>query len=120
MPTSTQRSTRPAIRSTALADPLPPNPDDIEKGNAGARREMWRLTGTFSFIGIEFGVAALLGFFAGSWLDGKLGTAPWLTLTLMLLGFAAATRDLFRLVKKHRAQLANEDRERGGDDVGES
>jgi F0F1-type ATP synthase assembly protein I len=77
---------------------------------------MWRLTGTFSFIGIEFGVAALLGFFAGAWLDKQFDTAPFLTLLLMFLGFAAATRDLFRLVKKHRAQLAAEDRKRGGAD----
>lgn len=99
-----------------MAEPVPPGPDDIEKGNAKARTEMWRLTGTFSFIGIEFGVAALLGYFAGSWLDEKAGTAPWLTLIFIFLGFGAATRDLFRLVKKHRKQLADEDKLRGDDD----
>ncbi len=102
-----------------MSEELPPSPDEIEKGNPDARAEMWRLTGTFSFIGIEFGVAALIGFFAGSWLDEQFDTAPLLTLVLMFLGFAAATRDLFRLVRKHRKQLADEDRGRGvADDEG--
>ncbi len=80
---------------------------------------MFRLTGTFSAIGIEFGVAVLFGYFAGKWLDEFFGTSPWLMLLLMLLGFVAATRDLFRLVRKHKRRIAQEDKElgRGHDDA---
>ena len=101
-----------ARHSRALADRPPPPPDETQKSNAAASKEMWRLTGRFSFIGIEFGVAILLGLVAGQWLDGKLGTDPWMTLLLIALGFTAATRDLFRLARAHKKELAKEDAER--------
>ena len=33
-----------------------------------------------SIIGIQFPVAVALGYFFGRWLDGWLGTEPWLTI----------------------------------------
>lgn len=47
-------------------------------------------------IGIQY-VATLLAFlFAGRWLDGKLGTAPWLLMGGVFLGFALGTLYIYR------------------------
>ena len=89
--------------------PDEPTEEEIRKADRVARAEMLRATGTYSFIGIEFGVAVLAGYFGGKWLDEWLGTAPWLTFLCMAIGFAAAGRDLYRLVLKHQRQLSEEE-----------
>lgn len=38
--------------------------------------------------------------FGGIWLDRKLGTTPWLTLVLMVLGIAFAMYTIYRIVKE--------------------
>jgi ATP synthase protein I len=50
-----------------------------------------------SIIGIQFPVAIALGFFFGRWLDGHLGTQPWLTIVFALFGIAAGFINLFRI-----------------------
>jgi len=71
-----------------------------EASNESETRRMWRQAGQFGFIGIEFGVATAIGFFVGEWLDGKLDTKPWLSLIFALFGIAAASRDLYSMVKR--------------------
>ena len=39
----------------------------------------------------------LLGFFLGNYLDERLGSAPWVTLLLLMLGVAAGFAWLYRL-----------------------
>lgn len=46
--------------------------------------------------GLEFGLCVVLFFLGGRWLDGNLGTDPWLTLTGSLLGVAAGMYLLIR------------------------
>ncbi len=43
-----------------------------------------------------FPVAIGLGFMGGYWLDGRLGTAPWLALLGFGFGVVAAIRNLLR------------------------
>ncbi len=50
--------------------------------------------------GVEIGVAVALGVFGGQWLDGQLGTTPWLTLALTLCGVAAGFLNLIRTVRR--------------------
>ena len=47
--------------------------------------------------------APLVGYFAGHWADKKFGTAPWLMIAGIVLGFAAAAREIWNLVKKSEA-----------------
>ena len=54
----------------------------------------------YSYIGIFFGVAAMLGFFAGRWADRRWHTDPWLSLVGLLLGLAAGFRELYKLSKR--------------------
>ena len=47
--------------------------------------------------------APLIGFFAGRWVDGKLDTDPYLTMVGIVLGFVAAGREIYNLLKKAQA-----------------
>jgi F0F1-type ATP synthase assembly protein I len=44
--------------------------------------------------------APLIGYFAGNWADNKFGTTPYLMIAGVVLGFGAAGREIYRLVKK--------------------
>ena len=52
----------------------------------------------------------LVGFFLGRWADSKLGTEPYLLILGLVLGMAAAGRELYRLIKKVQA-LEEEEKE---------
>lgn len=53
-----------------------------------------------SSIGIAMVLAIFGCLFAGSWLDGKFGTSPWLTLLFLLLGIVAGFRNLYVLIRR--------------------
>lgn len=59
-----------------------------------------------SAIGLEFGVSVIVGILFGRWLDGKLGTAPWLMIVGVVLGFAAGVIGMVRGAR--RAERAME------------
>lgn len=48
-------------------------------------------------------VAPLVGMFAGQWADQKLNTDPYLLIIGLILGFGAAAREIFNIVKKVEA-----------------
>ena len=62
----------------------------------------WQLIGQLSSIGMSFVFALVIGFAAGYWLDGVLGTRPWLTFIGFFVGFAAGVLNVYRVL-----QLAN-------------
>ena len=62
----------------------------------------WQLIGQMSTIGMSFVLALVLGFGAGYWLDGVLGTKPWLSFVGFFLGLAAGVLNVYRVM-----QLAN-------------
>lgn len=53
-----------------------------------------------SSIGISMVIAIFGSLFLGVWLDGKLGTAPYLTLLLLLMGIVAGFRNMVLLIKR--------------------
>jgi ATP synthase protein I len=56
----------------------------------------WRLAS----VGIEFSISVVIGLLGGRWLDGKLGSEPWLMIVGLLLGVAAGFRGLIRAAKQ--------------------
>ena len=62
----------------------------------------WQLIGQLSTIGLSFVFALVIGFGAGYWLDGVLGTKPWLSFVGFLVGLAAGVLNVYRVM-----QLAN-------------
>ena len=67
-----------------------------------------------SAIGLEMGVSVIVGLLFGYWLDGKLGTAPWLMIVFVALGFAAGVRALLSGVKRADAAATRDEEDRGG------
>jgi len=65
-------------------------------------RKLLKATWGYSYLGIFFGVAIMLGFFAGRWLDHRWHTDPWLQLAGLLVGVAAGFRELYRLSRQYQ------------------
>jgi ATP synthase protein I len=49
---------------------------------------------------LQLAVAVILMVFLGQWLDGRLGTAPWLMLAGLAVGFAAGFYAFLRSIRK--------------------
>jgi ATP synthase protein I len=54
-----------------------------------------------SSMGIAMVLAIFGCFFLGRWLDGQLGTEPYLTLLFLLIGIAAGFRNIYALTKRY-------------------
>jgi len=47
--------------------------------------------------------APVIGYFIGSWADGKFGTDPYLLIVGVIFGFTAAGVEVYRIVKRSSA-----------------
>lgn len=54
-----------------------------------------------SSVGIGMVLAVFGGLFLGNMLDNKLGTSPFFTFLLLLMGVVAGFRSLYNLIKKY-------------------
>ena len=54
----------------------------------------------FSSIGFQVSFSVLIGFFLGQYLDKKFGTDPWLTYIFIVMGIAAAVRNVLLAIKR--------------------
>lgn len=66
---------------------------------AGPDARTLKTLGQLSTIGLAFVFALVLGFGAGFWLDGKLGTSPWLSLLGFAMGLAAGVLNVVRTMQ---------------------
>ena len=64
-------------------------------------------------LGIELAASTVIGLFGGRWLDGKLGTEPWLSIVGLILGVVAGFRSLYQTAKSENRKLTET-----GSDVG--
>ena len=69
-------------------------PFDKNKG------EVYRILGIVGSFGFTMAGAVAGGYFLGSYLDKKLNTAPWLMLSLIMLGLAGSFIEFYKLIKK--------------------
>lgn len=53
-----------------------------------------------SSVGLELGISVLVGVLFGNWLDGQLGSEPWMMLVFMVIGLIAGFRGVLHAVKK--------------------
>ena len=56
--------------------------------------------GQYSDAGFQFTSAVLAGVLGGIWLDGKLGTSPWMVIVLVFAGSALGFYSLYRNLMK--------------------
>ncbi len=73
-------------------------------------RKLLRVVALLSTVGISMVVATVIGLFIGYQLDKWLGTSPWFTAIVLLIGIIAGFRNLFFYVKKSQETLDEEDR----------
>ena len=66
--------------------------------------KMWRLAAKYSAVGIEMGLAIAIGWFGGTFLDGKLGTTPYFAYILLGCGIVAGFLGLYRLARDFRRE----------------
>ena len=75
----------------------------------------WRTVGDALQLGASIVLAIFIGAGIGWWLDGKLGTFPYLSIIFFLLGIAAAARNVWIAVRKefefYRKKAAGEKNE---------
>ncbi len=64
-----------------------------------SERNPYRQVAKYSSIIFVLPACCLAGYWIGDWLDGRLGTAPALTLVFLLLGSAAGFWEVFRLLR---------------------
>lgn len=82
-------------------------------GGRGRPSDNWKGVGSYGTIGIELVLSIIFGFAIGRWLDGKLGTDPWMTFIWTGFGIAAAVRALVRVTREMKAEAEREEREKG-------
>lgn len=108
--------------------PAPPSPDEYERlrRDANALREApqsgrpveQQVQGgvasyaRYTSIGIQFLLSMLLPLGLGYWLDGVLGTSPWLVVTSAVMGAVAAMASVFYSFKRMEKRDARQEKER--------
>ena len=74
-----------------------------------------------SSAGLELGIAVAIGALFGRWLDGKLGTEPWMLLAFLAIGLVAGFRGVLRAVARaDRAARRSAAEDRAGQTAGEN
>jgi ATP synthase protein I len=68
----------------------------------------WKGLGSYGTVGLEVVLSVMLGLFAGRWLDGKLGSAPYLALVGGALGVGTAARAVLRAYREMQHQTADD------------
>jgi ATP synthase protein I len=63
-------------------------------------------------VGIELSVSTVIGLLGGRWLDGKLGTDPWLMILGLLLGVVAGFRSLIRAARRASQATSSQNADR--------
>ncbi|MDO8141354.1 MAG: AtpZ/AtpI family protein [Candidatus Brocadiales bacterium] len=69
--------------------------------------EVYRIVGMVGSFGFTTAGAIAGGYFLGSYLDRKLNTAPWLTLSFIMLGVVGSFIEFFKLIKKLSGENKN-------------
>jgi ATP synthase protein I len=71
-----------------------------ERPNApdGKPRQPLSSGAEFAGLGLQMGAVLLAGAWLGHWLDGRLGTLPWLTILFVFLAAGAAFYSIYRKV----------------------
>jgi ATP synthase protein I len=90
-----------------------PHRTDVPKGvlDPAARRSKRAYNAlSASSVGLELGIAVVVGLLGGMWLDSKAGTTPWLMLLFLVLGLVAGFRNVLRAVKRAEDAAAEEDK----------
>jgi ATP synthase protein I len=85
----------------ASAHRSPVTPPTLSSVSGAARngRQFYHALSASS-IGLELGLSVVFGVLFGHWLDGRLGTTPWMMIVFLGLGLVAGFRSVMRAVQR--------------------
>ncbi len=66
----------------------------------GERQKSYRLLAQYSTVIFILPSAVIGGYLVGRWVDAKLDSFPWVTVTLVLLGTAGGFIEVFRVLNR--------------------
>jgi ATP synthase protein I len=75
----------------------------LQRPSGSDKQKGYRQIGLLTAIPAIMVAAPLVGYFSGQWVDGKLGTEPYLAVSGVVLGFVAAGREIAVLIRKAQA-----------------
>jgi F0F1-type ATP synthase assembly protein I len=64
----------------------------------------WQVVGDALQLGLSIVLAITIGAALGYWLDGRLGTFPYLSIIFFFFGLGAAGRNVWRVVRRELEQ----------------
>jgi len=74
------------------------------------RREIVNALALLTQLGLSAAACVLIGVMAGRFLDGRLGTSPWLLIAFTVMGAAAAIKVMYDTAMKN---IGNKDKDDG-------
>lgn len=72
---------------------------------------MYTTLGIYGAVGFQLAASVVAGLLIGNYIDQKVGTAPWLALTGLLLGSIGGFYNLIRILNWHRGKQDREGEE---------
>jgi F0F1-type ATP synthase assembly protein I len=70
---------------------------------------MWRIAAQTGAVGIEIALCIAIGYFGGSWLDGKFHSTPWFKWIGFGAGIGAAIKALVRVTRNYKKSLKQDE-----------
>ena len=70
---------------------------------------MVRIASTTGAVGLEVVFSIAAGYLGGEWLDGRLGTTPWLKYVGLVAGVGAAIKALIRVTRAYQKSLKDDE-----------
>lgn len=71
-------------------------------------KNLWRITAETGAVGLEIAAAIAIGYYGGQYLDGKLGTEPWMKWIGFGAGIGASVKALARVVRRYKKSLEDD------------
>ncbi len=65
------------------------------------KQKLFKQLSAFITIPFVLAVPPVLGWFIGNWLDKKLNTEPYLMYFMIILGFVAGFKEMYRIIKRY-------------------
>lgn len=93
-----------AVHRTRVPAGVDDCPDAASPAARGGKRFYNVLSA--SSVGLELGLSVVIGVVIGIWLDGRLGTTPWMMLLWLCIGLAAGFRGVLRAVRRADREAA--------------
>lgn len=85
-------------RTGVTPDAAPPLRPALDRAARTSKRMYEGLSA--SSAGLEMGLSVAIGMIFGNWLDGRLGTRPWMMMAFLVFGMIAGFRGVLRAVAR--------------------